>query len=144
MRNSKDFTYDNSLLMKDAGLVAATAEATVAGSTRILDLGTGRINGRVIIDTTAVETDTGNEKYEILVRVSSSATMATDVWIAGEVRLGHSSTTLETVTTTAVGRRELHFTNEINGVAYRYAELYTVVAGTIATGINYTGFLVKE
>jgi hypothetical protein len=32
------------------------------------------------------------------------------------------------------------FTNEQADVTYRYIRLYTKVAGTIATGINYTAF----
>ena len=41
----------------------------------------------------------------------------------------------------AVGRYELPTTNEINGTVYRYMRLYTDVAGTIATGINYSANL---
>lgn len=144
MRNSRDFTFDYNLLLKDAGLVAATANAQVAGSDRFVDLGTGRVDGRIIIDFAAVETDTGDEKYEILARVSSSPTHITDVWVAGEIRVGHSSTSLETVTTTATGRRELAFTNEINGVCYQWLNLKTIVAGTIATGVNYKASLVTD
>ena len=144
MRNSRDFTPDILHQLKDAGLVAATAAAQVGGAARILDLGAGRIDARVIVDMTAVEVDTGNEGYKIWAEVSSSPTFATDVWIAGGLSVGDSSVSLETVDTTATGRRELHFTNEINGVSYRYCRLYTVVIGTVATGINYTAWLVTD
>jgi hypothetical protein len=50
---------------------------------------------------------------------------------------------LETVDTVA-GRRELAFCNEVNGTVYRYIRLYTFVAGTIATGINYSARLVQK
>ena len=42
------------------------------------------------------------------------------------------------------GRYILPFDNEYAGAVYRYMRLYTVVAGTIATGINYTAYVVKR
>lgn len=142
-RNSKDFTYDNALLMKDAGLVAASAAATVASSAKVLDLGPGRVDARVILDASAIEIDTGNEKYEIELQLSNAANFGSGVFIGGKVTLGHSSVTNESASS-AVGRRELAFCNEINGTLYRYARLYTRIAGTIATGINYAGFMVPQ
>jgi hypothetical protein len=139
-RNSKDATYDHAHLMKDAGLVAASAAATVASVARVIDLGAARVDARVIVDLTAVEVDTGNEKYEIELQVSNTADLSAGIFIAGSLKLGDSSVSNESADT-AVGRRELHFTNEINGVIYRYARLYTRIAGTIATGINYKGYL---
>jgi len=136
-RNSKDFTYDHQLLMKAAGLVAATTAHT------ILDLGPARMDGRVILDASAIEVDSGNELYTIELQVSNSATFASGIFVAGRIAFGHSSTTFESANT-AIGRRELAFTNEINGVVYRYARLNTRVAGTIATGINYVGFIVQH
>lgn len=135
-RQSKDFTFDYDLRLKDAGLVAASAAAQVGGVDKIIDLGAGRVDGRVIVDLTAVEVDTGNEKYQIMAQFSTSPTFATGVWNGTALVLGDSSVSLETVDTIA-GRRELPFTNEINGIVYRYMRLYTFVAGTIATGINY-------
>jgi hypothetical protein len=73
---------------------------------------------------------------------STSATFATGVWNLGALILGDSTQSLETVDTIA-GRRELAFCNEVNGTIYRYLRLYTFVAGTVATGINYVGNLVR-
>ena len=140
-RNQKDFTYDNSTLMKDAGLVAASAAATVASSAKQLDFGAARVDGRVIIDATAIEVDTGNEKYEIEVQVSNTSGFGAGIFIAAMLKLGHSSVSNESAST-ATGRREIAFTNEINGTVYRYARLYTRIAGTIATGINYSAYAV--
>lgn len=139
-RNSKDQMYDHAHLMKDAGLVAASAAATVGGSAKVLDLGAGRVDARAILDITAVEVADGNEKYEVEVQVSNSSTFASGIFIAGVAKLGDSTVSGESADTTT-GRREVHFTNEVNGTLYRYARLYTRIAGTIATGINYTGYL---
>lgn len=142
-RQQKDFTYDNAGLMKDAGLVAASAAAQVASANKILDLGNSRIDFRVILDFTAVEADSANELYTILVQLSNSATFASGIFNASAVLMGVAGTTQESAST-AVGRRELAACNEVNGTVYRYCRLYTIVAGTIATGINYTGFMVQE
>lgn len=139
-RNSKDFTYDHAHLLKDAGLVAASAAATVGGSAKVVDFGPGRIDARVILDLIAVEVDSGNEKFEVEVQVSNTADLSAGMFIAGVAKLGDSSVSNESADTVA-GRREIHFTNEINGTIYRYGRLYTRIAGTIATGINYTGYL---
>lgn len=142
-RQQKDFTFDYATRLKDAGLVAASAAAQVGGADKILDVGAQRIDARVILDISACEVDTGNEKYTILVQGSTSATFATGVWNLGATQVGDSSVSLETVDTVA-GRREIAFTNEINGTVYRYLRVYTVVAGTVATGINYTANLVNK
>jgi hypothetical protein len=138
--NSKQTSFDTALVMKDAGLVATSAAATVAGNARVIDLGAARVDGRVIIDATAIEVDSNNEKYDIELQVSNASNFGSGIFIAGKVTLGHSSTTNESAST-AVGRRELAFTNEINGTVYRYARLFTRVAGTVSTGINYTAVL---
>lgn len=140
-RNSKDFTYDHAHLMKDAGLVGTSAAATVGGQARVLDFGPGRVDARVIADITAVEVDSGNEKYEIELQLSNTADLSAGVFLGGLLKLGDSTVSNETADTVP-GRRELHFTNEINGATYRYARLYTRVGGTVSTGINYSGFCV--
>lgn len=141
MINSKGFNYDVALLMKDAGLVAASAAAQVSSSNKILDLGAARVDARVIVDITVIEVATGDEKYEIEVQVSNSSSFASGIFVAGCLKTGDSTVNGESADT-AVGRREIAFTNEINGTTYRYARLYTRVAGTVATGINYTGIMV--
>lgn len=140
-RNSKDFTYDHAHLMKDAGLVGTSAAATVGGQARVLDFGPGRVDARAIVDITACEVADGNEKYEVELQLSNAADIGSGIFIGGVLKLGDSSVSGESADTVA-GRRELHFTNEINGVLYRYARLYTRVGGTVATGINYSAFCV--
>ena len=137
-RNQKDFTPDASFQFKDAGLVAADGAAQVGGSDQIIDLGASRVDGRVIIDISAIEAAT-DERYDIHVQLSNSATFASGIHSAAVLPTGLAAA-IPGDTTTAVGRYELPFCNEMNGVTYRYARVYTDVTGTIATGINYTAW----
>ncbi len=141
--NQKGATFDALSQLKDAGLVAASAAATVSSVAKILDVGLSRIDARVIVDLTAVEVDSSNEKYEIEVQLSNSSSFASGIFIGAMLKLGHSSVSNESAST-ATGRREIHFTNEIDGTLYRYVRVYTRIAGTVATGINYTAWLAKE
>jgi hypothetical protein len=140
MRNSRDFTYDHDTLLKDAGLVAASAAATVSSVAKILDLGTARMDKRTIIDVSAIEVATGDEKYELEMQFSTSPTFASGNIVGSVLKLGDSTVNGGSADS-VVGRYELPWTNEFNGTVYRYARLYTRVAGTIATGINFTAFV---
>lgn len=142
-RNRKDATMDYSLRLKDAGLVAASAAAQVGGVDKIVDMGSARFDGRVIVDVTACEVASGNEKYTVIVQGSTSSTFATGIWNLAALPLGDSSVSLETVDTAATRHQEIAFCNEVNGTVYPYIRLYTEVVGTIATGINYSANLVK-
>lgn len=142
-RVTKDFTFDLDLLLKDAGLVAADAAATVGGDARVLDLGASRVDGRVVVDATAVEVDSSDERYEILVQLSNSATFASGVFTAAGIVLGDADALPGADSDNGAGRYEFGFTNEWNGVVYRYMRLYTDVTGTIGTGVNYSASAVK-
>lgn len=139
------FTYDNSLLLKAAALVAATANGSL-----VLDLGTGLVDAKVVIDVTALESDTGDESYEVVVQVSSDAAFGTagNIRTVGSITIGDSGSTRQTLigngADDAVGRFVLPVRNERNGTTYRYMRIRTVVVGTIATGINYSAFLAKD
>jgi len=137
-------TYDDDLLLKDAGLVASSAAALVLSAAKILDLGVGKCQGTVIIDATAVEVDTGDERYDIEAQFSSSATFASDIYTTNTLSLGDATTLIGDVDM-GVGRYELPVVNTIaNGVTKRYMRLYTKVAGTVGTGVNYTAYYCKR
>lgn len=137
-------TYDDLLELKDAGLVAASAAAQVGGVDKILDIGAGDLEGDIIIDATAVEVDSGNEIYTIGAQISDSATFASGIYEVTAIQLG-DSVPLHGDTDMGVGRYVLPFQNRIaDGVAKRYLRIYTTVAGTIATGINFSAYLAKR
>jgi len=137
-------TFDANLEMKDAGLVASSAAATVDSAARILDLGLGLVEGDVIIDVSACEVASGDEVYNIGFQVSSSASFASDIYEVATLILGDAAAIPGDVDMVE-GRYVLPVKNIIfNGTEKRYARLYTTIAGTIATGINYSAYLAKK
>lgn len=133
-----NFTYDNAVKMKAAGLVAATA----AEST-IIDLGDGFEDCFLVIDVTALEVASTDEIYDIRVEGSNVSGMGSgSVTLAVAPSMGNSGAPADA--DTGLGRFVVPVTNEQNGELYRYIRLHTTVAGTIATGINYSAFLAKR
>ena len=139
---SNQAIQDINLLLKDAGLVASSAAAQVDASAQVLDLGDGRFEADIIIDATAVEVASGDELYTIVAEFSNSATFASGIVPGSMQYLGDAAAIPGGGDTDlGVGRYKLPFTNVINDTHYRYMRLYTVVAGTIATGVNYSAFV---
>jgi hypothetical protein len=140
-----DFSIDLDLQLKDAGLIAADDICQVDSADAILDLGLSRVDARVIIDASAVEVDSGNESFLIGIEFSNSVTFASGVVMGPMQALGDAAAALfvNADTDNGVGRYELPFTNEINGVTYRYMRLAVDVTGTIGTGVNFTAWVVK-
>lgn len=134
--------HDDALIMKAAGLIVASAAVAT-----IIDTGPGagyRV-GCVDLNITAVEIASTDELYDIVVQGSNSATFAT---ASGIVDLASIPIAAAAVNRTdsdyaqVVGNRRLMFDNaDPAGNVYRYIRLYTVVAGTITTGINYSARL---
>lgn len=141
------YQYDASLLLKAAALVAATANGTLE-----LDVGAGLLCAHLVIDATAVEIDSNDESYEIIVQGSTVAGFGTAAAIAplASITIGDKASVRGAAGVTGIGtddvagRYVLPFRNERNGTIYRYLRLRTVVVGTIATGINYLAFVAKS
>lgn len=70
--------YDVNLILKDAGLVAASAAATVGGDARVLDLGPSLVNGTLVLDVAALELASNDELYTVRLQGSSKADFASD------------------------------------------------------------------
>lgn len=136
--------FDTLLELKDAGLVASSAAAEVDSSAKIIDLGLGKYRGDVIIDATAVEVASGDELFTIICEFSNSATFASGIVPGAMQYLGDAAAIPGGGDTDLVeGRYTLPFTNVLDDTHYQYMRLYTVVAGTIATGVNYSAFIAK-
>ena len=131
------FAYDNSLLLKAAGLVASTTTEST-----ILDIGSGLVDGYIVLDVSAVETATGDEKYTVHLEGSNVAAMTSGSVTLANIPLGNLTAPADAAT--ATGRFVVPFRNEQNGTTYRYVRIYTLVAGTIATGINFSAFIAKD
>lgn len=141
--NSKNAgTLDAQLIMKDAGAVTASAAAQVAGSNRIITLGAGRVDGRVIVDASAIKATANDESYRIRLQLSTSATFAAGNITAVTLELGDPTVTGSSADS-APGRYELPFCNEVNGVLYPHARLFHQIAGT-SPSINYAAYIALD
>lgn len=142
--NNHSYLFDEDLEFKDAGLVAASAAAQVDAAAKIVDLGAGYVCGDLVIDVSVIEIASNDELYEIGFQVSSSSTFASTIEEVCALKLGALEVTNGDVDSTAT-RYILRVSNEMQGVIYRYARVYTTVSGTIAGGggINYTAFLTR-
>ena len=123
--------FDNLLLLKDAGAIVASGAATVAGQARVLDLGTGMIEGKMVIDSSAVDVADANETYRVALQGCNA------------IGFGSNVVELASADMKATGRREVPFTNEQGATRYRYMRLFTTVSGTTPS-INSTAFLTKR
>jgi len=130
-------TYDHATLLKAAGLVAASAAGSV-----ILDLGDGLMEADLIIDISALEVATGDEIYTVSLEGSAVAAMTSGSVTLAEKQFGNVPAPADA--DTATGRHVIPIRNELNGTLYRYVRIYTLVAGDVATGINYSAFLAKK
>jgi hypothetical protein len=137
-------TFDAATVLKDAGLVAATADATVGGVAQILDIGDGQMVGIAVLDVSAIEAAT-DENYKVILQGSNSSTFASGIVNLASMEFGHLSTLAGPPSAApAIGRYEMGFANTINYTSYRYVRLRIIVAGTIATGINFSAFLAPQ
>lgn len=136
-------TLDDNLQLKDAGLIAADDNAQVGGSDQIIDLGSdAAVTMGVLHDVSAIEIASGDEVYQLIVQGSNSATFASGIVDLHTMPLGDASTvaTLRDVDDTT-GRFVGYLSNIWNDTSYRYIRLRIEVAGTIATGINFSSWL---
>lgn len=131
------YTYDNALLLKAAGAVAATTNHPV------LDVGPGLFEGDLVIDVVSVESDSANEIFTLSVEASNVAAMDSGSVCTAKKVFGQLVVPMDAALT-APGRYVIPFRNEENGVIFRYIRLHTLVAGTIATGISFTAFIGKR
>lgn len=147
MNQYSQFTYDDALKLKAAGLVAATANGSLE-----IDLGSGLVEGYLVVDATAVEIDSNDESYEVILQGSTVSGFGTASAIAplammticDKASTRGAAGVIGNGTDDVPGRYVIPFRNERNGTIYRYVRVRTIVAGTIATGINYLAFLAKK
>ena len=129
-------------ILKDAGLVAADAAGQVDSEDVIANLGAGLVEGNLIVDVTAIEIASNDEKYAIKLQGSSKSDFADTIEDLAILELGAAEVLGGDLDSDA-GRYVVPFRTERNGVTYPYVRLYTDVSGTIATGINFSAFLSK-
>ncbi len=131
------YTYDAALSLKAAGLIAASTDGT------ILDLGDGLVDGFLVIDLTACEIASGDERYTVSLEGSDVAAMSSGSVCLAKKVFGNLVVPMDAALS-ASGRYVVPFRNEEGGETFRYVRLCTLVAGTIATGINFSAFIAKR
>lgn len=132
------FTYDDDLSLKDAGLVGSTTTEST-----IIDLGPGMVDGHMVLDVSAVEVASTDEIYLIVLEGSTVDGMASGSVSLANIEMGNATAPADADTGT--GRFAVPFRNEQNGTIYRYVRIYTEVAGTIDSGgINFAAFIAKR
>lgn len=133
---------DADLALKAQALVAASA----AGSL-IVDTGGGVYRGELVINVTACEIASANEFYDVVLQGSPDSGFGT----AGNiVELAQRSYGAKAGRITDADKDDaaafvdnFPVTNVYAGTPYRYLRIYTRVAGTVATGINYSARLTQ-
>ena len=132
--------------LKAAGLVGSTADGS-----DIVDLGPGFAAFDVVIAWTACEVATGDERYDIIVQGSNSSSFGSGVYELVKTSFGDSTVNGDATDTPPSGLLVLSGSNvaitsatDGNTVGpLRYARIRTVVAGTVASGMNYEAWLTK-
>jgi hypothetical protein len=131
------YTYDTALSVKGAGLLATSTDGT------IIDLGAGLVDGFLVIDLTACEIATGDEIYTVSLEGSNVAAMTSGSVCLAKKVFGNLVVPMDAALS-ASGRYVVPFRNEEGGTTFRYVRLSTLIAGTIATGINFSAFIAKR
>lgn len=134
--------FDTQLILKDEGLVAASAAAQVDAEDQILNIGEGIVKGFMVVDLNAVEIADDDELYLIELQGSNQDDFSDNIVCLAVLKVGALEVTGDSEDTTA-GEFRIPFCNQIKkaGRAHPYVRAYTRVSGTIATGINYSAWI---
>jgi hypothetical protein len=134
---------DDSLQLKAAGLVGATANGSL-----VVDLGPGFHAFDVVVDWTACEVASTDELYTVVIQGATDSAMTTPYELVKQ-SFGDSSVSGDGVDTPPAGREvitssNVQITSASDGntvVPLRYIRIRTIVAGTVASGFNYAAWL---
>ena len=109
----------------------ALTTAVTANLANILTVGDGRIDAIAVLDITALDIVTTDETYNVYIQGSSSATFASDIENLAAYDLADTASRDGGADVTSlIGRHEIHFSNSMNGVEYKYIRARIVIAGT--------------
>jgi hypothetical protein len=136
---------DDGYILKDAGLVAASATGQVDGEDFIADIGAARMEAKMVVDVSAIEIASDNEIYQIALQGSDSATFngtTGAITTLAILELGANEVIGGDVDS-VVGRYEVPFSNDKAGTVYPYVREYCTCNGSISTGINFSAYLAK-
>jgi hypothetical protein len=126
----RTYTQDADLILKDLTAVTASAAGQIASANVVRDLGAARFEGVALVDVTAMDIVSNDERYDILIQGSNSASFASGVVNLAALTLAATEVAPGGAADAVIGRYEVPFTNEYADTVYRYLRAYTVVAGT--------------
>lgn len=128
---SRTYNQDAELIFHDgAAAVTADGAGQVASAARIHDVGQARFEAVMLVDVTALDIVSNDERYIVLVQGSSSPTFASNIENLVAIELGATEVRAGGAKDSTVGRYELPFCNEQDNEIYRYLRVYVDVAGT--------------
>ena len=129
--------------LKDAGLVASSLAGTVDGQAKVVNLGAAPVEGKLVIDVSALEIDSDNELYRIKLQGSSREDFAHNIEDLAILEVG-AKEVLGGDQDSQTGRYVVPFSNVKGGYVWPYARLYAELSGSIGSGINFSAFLTRE
>lgn len=128
--------------LNESGLVTSTAAWLVDGTAKVFDLGAAVYTPfDVLIKLLAVEIASNDELYRLFIQGSSSSTFASTIVQLGGIEFGANEVLVGSDQDTTTGDYLLRCHNEFDGTVYRYIRGYTVISGTIATGISHEAWI---
>jgi len=128
--------------LKDAGLVAVSGAGTVDGEPQVLNLGRELVEGKLVIDVSALEID-ANELYRIKLQGSAAHDFSSKVEDLAILELG-AKEVLGGDQDSEPGRYVLAVSNAKGLYVWPYVRLYTEISGSVATGIDFAAYLTRE
>jgi len=128
---SRTYNQDAELIFHDgAAAITADSDGQVAGADKIHDVGQARFEAVMLIDVSAIDIVSNDERYVVLVQGSSSPTFASNIENLAAIELGATEVRSGGAKDSTIGRYELPFCNEQDSEIYRYLRIYVDVAGT--------------
>lgn len=129
--------FDESAILKDTGAVTSSGYGTVDEEAKILNVGTGLVEGNLVIDIAAVKVGASKDQvYDLLLMGGNDESFTVEVPLAGKT-IGHNqAAAIEGNVDAREGRLIIPFSNEYQGTIYPYLRTRHVIAGT-GSSINY-------
>lgn len=135
--------FDERHELKDAALVATDQAGTVGGESQVVYLGAAPVEGKLVIDVSALEIASNNELYRVKLQGSSRADFAHNIEDLAILELG-AKEVLGGDQDSQAGRYVVPFSNAKGSYVWPYVRLYTDVSGSIASGIDFSAHLTRE
>ncbi|MEM7428447.1 MAG: hypothetical protein AAF441_20335 [Pseudomonadota bacterium] len=124
------YPFDAMTVFCEDETVTATGNLSTGG-TEILTVGDGRVDGCVVVDVTAIDIANSDEKYDLIIQGSNSASFASGIQNLASLDFGDATQRdgggdVDSL----IGRYEMPVQNAQAGTEYKYMRARMVVSGT--------------